>query len=977
MRIKKFETNGFGCLKGSYQFGPLPSTLIIEKNEKGKSTLVAGILAALYGLDENGSHGLQEKERFRPMKWKEFDVTLAIQIGEREYRIVRDFNTGSVGVWDEKTGQEITAEFEDKSGQMMIGESLIDLSRDGFLKTALIRQHEIQTLRKPSHIAEKIEAMIDTLSGDATARQALALLTEARDAYRGNTSLESEIDELRERLKDYRNQWDALEEKRENLDEKVARLLELGQRRGDLRASLDRTRYAAMMSQRRILKGKVSQYEEKRSRLRKLESEVESLREIASFPSNREKDLTDAVHALAAMDRRIATLRADLEGTRKRIEAADRRISQEFGPLASLTEDELSGISLLMKTLQKDLSMLPEIRGACSAEKNLIIQEGYRLKDYADLKKKVGTITDEEKSNVVRYQESSGVTINEMRSLKRDIRLYEEKVEKTENELKRTKKSRNRVMLFGGFLLLLTAGIYVLERGPYQGILVGLQIDLRILQAICGGVGLLVVFWGLIRSWRGRRGKMEAWSHDVERIESLLVKRDKMEKQFQADKAGMEKLASQRGLRSSEELWEELKQFERLDERTARLRTLLARVKEIKSRIAGNRSKMAAYMKGVGEKPEEQSWAGMVRLCKKVEAYTRVRSERNGAQERRTKLEKEIQGAERGKKEKSELVASILNESGIVWDGNGDNAIKGFTKELERFHRFVRLKDELIPQAQLDQIPEETYESIVSALKGVEGSMGEIERRYPEVEKCVSEDDGRPENTVEERKAEMERISEERQGLRHEIAQFLERYGGEVARLQQDMGICRRNLERAEFSERAVRLAIQYLESVRRELHHRCAEFLNQRANTVLSHLIPICESIEIKPDLSFSITHRGLRTTLDQTHVDGLLSVGARDQIYLALRLAISQYLSSSGIHLPVILDDALITSDDDRFVDTMNFVLKELTGNHQIIILTCHEKRHQWWLDHIPKDYRNRIQISRLQNVTHPQKNVGIGPS
>jgi hypothetical protein len=45
------------------------------------------------------------------------------------------------------------------------------------------------------------------------------------------------------------------------------------------------------------------------------------------------------------------------------------------------------------------------------------------------------------------------------------------------------------------------------------------------------------------------------------------------------------------------------------------------------------------------------------------------------------------------------------------------------------------------------------------------------------------------------------------------------------------------------------------------------------------------------------------------------------------------------------------------------MNFVTKELTENHQIVILTCHEKRHQWWLDHIPKGHRNRVQISRLE--------------
>ena len=124
MRIKKFETNGFGCLKGSYRFGSQPSTLIIEKNENGKSTLVAGILAALYGLEGNGLQTLPEKERFRPLRSKGFDVTLSIQVGKREYRIKRDFNTETVSVWDEKTGQEVTTEFKGEDGEVRIGEAL-------------------------------------------------------------------------------------------------------------------------------------------------------------------------------------------------------------------------------------------------------------------------------------------------------------------------------------------------------------------------------------------------------------------------------------------------------------------------------------------------------------------------------------------------------------------------------------------------------------------------------------------------------------------------------------------------------------------------------------------------------------------------------------------------------------------------------------------------------------------------------------
>jgi len=963
MRIKKFETNGFGCLKGSYEFGPLPATLIIEKNEKGKSTFVSGILAALYGLDENGLHGLQEKERFRPMKSEEFDVALLVQIGEREYRIVRDFNAGSVGIWNEKTGQEITSEFTMDDGQVRIGEGLIDLSRNGFLKTALIRQQEIQSLREPSHIAEKIEGMFDTLSGNATARKAVALLTEARDRYRGNSSLETEIDRLRAQLRNYQDEWDGLKRKREVLDEKVARLLGLGRQWNDLRASLDRAEYIRFVSRKEVLEERVTQYEERKRYLRELESELPSLGDIASFPADRETDLMDAIQALALIDNRIDTLKADCEGVRKRIEATDMRISQEFEPIESLTEAACSEISHLMKTLQKDLSTLPDIRGAYETEKNLVVQEGFRLKDYADLKKTVGKITAEEKPDVLRYPESSGTKKNEIRTLKKEIRTREVKAEETENELKRKRKSRNRALIVGGSLVLLAAGTYALTRSPYHGIVVGLPVDWLAAQATCGALGLFAVLWGLMRGWRGGKEEIRVLSDDKRRLEALHVKKDRMEKQLEREGTRMEKLVHRSGLRSPEELCERLKQFDRLEERTDRLRTLGARLSEAKSRVLENRSKLAAYLEEVGEDPEEKSWAAMVRFYKKVEAYPRVQSEKRDAEERLKNLEEQIQATNREKKEKSELIASILNESQIIWDGDGDRVIEEFREKLQKSRRFVEIRDELLPQARLDQIPDETYESILSALQGVEGAMGDIEQRCSEVKRDASQAHAMPDDAVEQRKAEMERVSEEGQGLRNEITQFLRCYPRDSAKLQEEMERCRKELEEIELFERAAKLAIQYLESIRRELHHRCAEFMNQKANTVLSHLAPICESIEIKPDFSFSLNHRELRTRLDQAHVDGLLSVGVRDQIYLALRLAISQYLSASGIHLPFILDDPLITSDDDRFVDTMNFVTKELTENHQIVILTCHEKRHQWWLDHIPKGHRNRVQISRLE--------------
>jgi len=966
MRIKEFETNGFGCLKGSYQFGSSPSTLIIEKNEKGKSTFVAGILAALYGLDENGSQGLTERERFRPMKWKGFDVSLTIQIGEREYRIVRDFKAGTVGIWDKRTGQEITSEFKKDNGQVMIGEGLIDLSREGFLKTSLIRQYEIQDLSETSHIAEKIEAMIDSLSGDATVRQAVALLTKARDHYRDNRPVGKEIELLSQQLKDHQREWEALEKERDILDEKVVRLLELGQRSDQLRDSVDRVDYAAMLSKEKALEQRISQSEENKANLKKLQTELESLGDISSFPSGREKELTEGVQARALLNKRIKTLKGDLDQTRKRMGSADKRITEEFKAVESLTEKDYTEISSLMKALQKDLLALPKVRKAYDTEEKLMAQEGYPLKDYFSLKKTVGKITPEEKTDLMRYQKGSEIKKIEIKSLKRDIHVHEEKVAGTEAGLRRRQKSKNRAILFGVFLVLLGAVSYALGTNPLEGMGIEIPVDWLMVQGTVGAIGLLAILWGVLGGHRGRKRNVQALSHSMESFETLLAKKNEIEKQLEEEWAKMEKVALRCGLASPDMLSEELRRFELLEERTIKVRELAAHLREITSRIGQNRSKLAVYMKNAGDNPEKASSAHMVQFYKRLETCRKVRSERNTARDRLTELEGQFQEAQKERKKKGDLIVSILDESQIVWNEDGDKAINEFKEKQQKFHRFVQLRDQLIPQAQGDQIPEDTYKGIVSDLKDIEAAMRKIERRHPEVMTSASQGDPSSDNTMQDKKREMERISEERQGLSNEITQFLEHYREGIATVEKEMEICQRNLEKAAFFEETTELAIHHLESLRSEQHVRWAEFLNQNANTVLSRLNPNCKSVEIKPNLSFSIHHRELQTTLDQTHVNGLLSVGARDQIYLALRLAVSQYLSASGSHLPFILDDALITADDDRFVNTMNFVLKELSERHQVIILTCHEKRHQWWLDHIPKGCKDRIRISRLAPST-----------
>jgi len=70
-------------------------------------------------------------------------------------------------------------------------------------------------------------------------------------------------------------------------------------------------------------------------------------------------------------------------------------------------------------------------------------------------------------------------------------------------------------------------------------------------------------------------------------------------------------------------------------------------------------------------------------------------------------------------------------------------------------------------------------------------------------------------------------------------------------------------------------------------------------------------------------------------------LSRGTREQVFLALRLALVRDLERHGVHLPVVIDDALVNFDDSRAMAAAR-VLVEFVGDEprerQMLVLTCH---------------------------------------
>lgn len=80
-------------------------------------------------------------------------------------------------------------------------------------------------------------------------------------------------------------------------------------------------------------------------------------------------------------------------------------------------------------------------------------------------------------------------------------------------------------------------------------------------------------------------------------------------------------------------------------------------------------------------------------------------------------------------------------------------------------------------------------------------------------------------------------------------------------------------------------------------------------------------------------LTRNGQEETID------VLSGGTQEQLALLVRLAFARLLAEDGRAAPVILDDALVFTDDDR-IERMFDALHRQAGDVQILVLTCRQR-------------------------------------
>jgi uncharacterized protein YhaN len=155
--------------------------------------------------------------------------------------------------------------------------------------------------------------------------------------------------------------------------------------------------------------------------------------------------------------------------------------------------------------------------------------------------------------------------------------------------------------------------------------------------------------------------------------------------------------------------------------------------------------------------------------------------------------------------------------------------------------------------------------------------------------------------------------------------------GARLADLPREDGDSAGELEELLFREQALTLAMEALDQAQTELEQGYGPRLTALAGQYLNRLtLGRYDGLVLDRELRLELRESasGLTRPLEA------LSSGTRDQAWLALRLAMTRLLLPEDA--PMVLDDALVTFDDDRTAAALSLLAEE---DRQILLLSCRE--------------------------------------
>gem|GEM_PF-2455438 len=963
MHFESLNIRGFGCLRTRVEFAPDKLNLTIADNEAGKSTLVAAILAAFYGVEDD-FRKLSDKRRphiKNVVPWErpeEFGIELDFVLDNIRWRIERDFANGEVHLYNRDTGRDLAAEFHTGRGRYQIGEKLLDLSVDAFLKSFYLKQEEFLALHEAGDLTFHIQQVATAIEGGTTSAQAIERLRAARDNYlyissrndakaQTNIKVENAIKRLTDEREGILKEIDKLERDRRDLEPRVQRLDEIERLLERLRKERDEAGWLGDLAKINELTRLIEYQEKLNAEVAHLKSEAEQLAVFEQFPASKWEQLI-------GLQERVSRLEADVAKQSEKLQTEGviplEKVEAELQirrSLTGVTEAEVHELESATARYADRAERASEAQAEVERLSKDLKGKGVDRDKYARLKRLFADLTSDEK----RFIDGFRVFFAEAEAAYREQKTRREWIERERgliiNRQKRAAATARTFFLLAAVTILIGGALILITQGEWLGqVLAGLGV-------VFGAVGAITR--GAVSG--ADTGSLRKLGEDLAGcIQSEDEARDRL------DRVGRDiaDIASRAGFEDGNMLLSEYFQFDQLSDEVEPL--LAAEAALDKARIEVQRAAEVIepffHRAGRSIPSPDTMLASAKQLLEDYRQAVRCAEEYKKVKARKSEIETELERLNRDLESNRALLIEILKMGGIDKLDSIDEAVTDFRVALDKHNNYKLIALEKLPRAKQELMPEVDLAANRSRLAQLKQKTGAAEfvplpEHSEEYYREQAEHIGRN----------IDELMEERRNIDRAVAAMFERYNNSYNELRRRSEELEEQIRRAETFRADIDTAVQIMSDISREVYRNWASALSEEAAPFLTALNPRYSDLLFDEYLNFTILDHTNSRRIPSHEVDVVLSTGARDEVFLAARLGIARYLSR-GVKgpVPVLLDEPLSAVDDDKFLTGMQFFLDTLSRKHQVLVMSCHEERHRWLKEQMPELFEQRVKVVEI---------------
>ena len=929
MKLKRFLSRGFGCLSDGFRmdFEPNGVTLVLGNNEQGKSTLVHAILAALFGEPVKPA----EAKRFRSQHCPEYEsglppsVSLEVVCDDgSDYTVQRTFDgkTTGIKIFRTHSREDCTPQFQQGRKVYAVGEHWTGLSRANFERTALLRQSTLQEFQEHADLIAAIEQVIDTGETGVTAQRALAALEKAAakqpnplgDSLITLKTIISRLDEEIFRLEKEEITLNAdYALYRENLEQLAALETAFTETQALLQTAETECRAAQWQS----LNARKTKWQAVETQLTVLKEQVEGLPDSSRFPSHLEGEVRRLQAEIKILREQQQPLADELMGLQARLVAPQACLDRwpDWQTAMPHAEQHFNALRCL-EIFQRTRSEYTALNAQEQRARQTVTVPGSQWERFDGILAALRPI-----ASVGRLP-ALLTAVENMQRARQALAGYREQIEA------RQLLARNA---WGKKLRFAQAGVAL-------GIVIaltGVFLKLTLLIPIGGLLGLLgMVGWGI--SHQQRRGLMSADApYEADTVyqslsSTLRLQEADWDSACQQSIADCPFLTTDSAVSQLQWLAEQVRGTFQSAFATWQQQQRLA--EEYRSQLADLQVYLPASLREheedailMPDAAETIQWLENIQAF--LEAAGQVQQIQSAVDLKQAEVDQKTILLANAEKTLSEL----LTAAGADPECTTQEQLLGwFASGLQQAAEWKRLTGEIsqlqatLPDAEEQRQLEAQWNALSDAAHQA-ASRGVAEAQAH----------------LEEYRRRQKTLSDQLNRTRLTCIEAQNRYVKAFPQIQERLTEMRAHRQRYGTYQDALDLATQTLRQVSEADYRSWSERLNDRVNRILDRFQSPYQDLRFTPNLAFSFVDAQGRHYQQGERFQSL-SCGARDQIYLAIRMAITDYLSQEVGHLPLILDDPFINFDDERFRHAMTSLIEAGAEGRQIIVFSCHSQRH-----------------------------------